>query len=781
MKFFKALLLFLIILAASVLKSQVVFDTTKTKPSDIPSPDVLKSMGVPDALIQKITDYKLRNLNKTSYNRQDTVNNNFLNSRFLKNDTINRIGRQDSTKLIQKFPQGRIFGQDLFRNQNLKFFDKATQTSAPDNYVLGSGDMLSISVWGFAEYNDAFSINTEGYITPKFIGRVYLKGLKFADAKAVITQKFSQVTDLKNSHIDIILNYSRVINVNIVGEVYNPGTYTIPALNTVFNALVAASGPTQIGSVRSIYLKRNNKIVDSLDVYKFLTEPDSKNDIYLENNDYIIVSAAKRVASINGTINRPHNYEIKGKETINSLIKYAGGLLPGSYTSNIQIKRFTNNKMELININLDSLKINKKDFIINNGDQVFIDMISQEITNITTALGSVKIPGTYEFVNGDRVSDLLVKTQGITFDAYTKMAFITRKKEDMSKKYLTVNIANILRDKNSQDNVLLEKFDTLTVLSKNDFNDILKVSVFGSVRKPGDYDYGENLSLKNIILMSGGLKQEAANNRIEISRIIDYDKSNNKIIPIRAIVNTVEVGNDLSISEQATNYILQPYDHVYIRSNPDFEIPKKVFITGEVVYPGVYSLTRKDETAAEVIKRTGGFTKLAYLEGVTMSRKYDETGLVYLNLVKAIKRPHSKYNIVLNDSDAINIPKTIDLVHISGAIGNASFKNISAPYFGNKRAKFYIKQFAGGFGKDSRKAGTYVIYPNGILRKTKDLGFIRFYPKVKNGSIIQLPYKDVKPIDASNRKPLDWNKTIESFTIKLTGVLTLWLLITKIK
>ena len=514
---------------------------------------------------------------------------------------------------------------------------------------------------------------------------------------------------------------------------------------------------------------------------KFLTEPDSKNDIYLENNDFLIVAVARRVASIDGEVNRPHTYELKGIETINSLIKYAGGLLPSAYTINIQIKRFTDNKMQLLNLNLDSLKANNSDFIIKDGDQVFIDRISKELTNIITAVGSVKIPGSYELKAGERVEDLLRKAQGLTYDAYTGNAFVIRKKDDMTKKYLSISISNILADKNSPDNILLEKFDTLKILSQNDFTDVLKVTVFGAVRKPGDIYFGENLSLKDVLLMSGGLKQDAANNRIEISRIIDYNKTNNKIIPIRAVVSTVQVGNDLSISNEAKDFILQPYDHVYVRSNPDFEEPKNIYVTGEVMYPGIYSLIKKDETIADIIQRAGGLTQFAYVDGVTMSRKFEETGLVYLNLERALRKPRSKYNIVMNDSDVVNVPKTVDLVHIAGAIGNVNFKSISAPYFSNKRAKYYIKNFAGGFNKDCRKSGTYVIYPNGILRNTKNMLFFRVYPKVRNGSNIHLPFKEIKEIDKSKRTPLDWNRTIENTTIKLTGVLTLWLLLTKIK
>ncbi|MBP7498201.1 MAG: SLBB domain-containing protein, partial [Bacteroidales bacterium] len=395
--------------------------------------------------------------------------------------------------------------------------------------------------------------------------------------------------------------------------------------------------------------------------------------------------------------------------------------------------------------------------------------------------GAINIPGTYEFKTGDKVYDLLKKAQGTAINAYLSLAYIIRQKDEMTKKYISFNLKNVINNSNSPDNILLQKYDTLKILSNSDFLDNYKITIYGSVRKPGDYFYGENLSLRDAILLAGGLKQEAATNRIEISRIIDYNEKNNIITPQRAIVFSTQVNVDLTLNEQSNTFQLQPFDLVFIRENPDFEIPKTVILIGEVTYPGVYSLVKKDETVASLIKRAGGLSQYAYVDGVTMNRKFEETGLVYINLAKALKREHSKYNIVLNDSDEIYIPKVIDLVRISGAIGNVNFKSISAPYFGNKRAKYYIKNFAGGFNKDCEKAKTFVIYPNGIMKKTKNFGLIRFYPKVRNGSNVHLSFKEVKPDDKAQKAPVDWNKIIENTTIKITGLLTLWLLVTKIQ
>ncbi|MBP7498028.1 MAG: SLBB domain-containing protein, partial [Bacteroidales bacterium] len=418
----KLLVLSIIIIFPLIIKAQII-DTNNIKPEEIPSPEILKKMGVADPLIKKIMDYKFRSINKIQPVKTDTTKKTTRFKPIINPDSA--LFSIDTTQFIT-YPPANIYGQDLFRNKNINFFEKSSRQKAPDNYILGIGDELSISIWGFAEYNETFQINEDGFISPKYTGRVYLKGLKFANAKSILIKKFSQITDLKNSNIDINITYSRIIRVNIVGEVYNPGSYNIPANNTAFNALVAAAGPTQIGSVRNIYIKRNNKIIDSLDVYKFLYEPATQNDIFLDNNDYIIVKPAGSTVTITGEIQRPYKYEIKHNESLTSLIKYSGGLLATSYASNIQLKRYINNKLVLQDINLDSLLKNKVDFRLQNGDLIFIGKLPKDIDNIVSVTGAINIPGTYEFKTGDKVYDLLKKAQGTAINAYLSLAYIIR-------------------------------------------------------------------------------------------------------------------------------------------------------------------------------------------------------------------------------------------------------------------------------------------------------------------------------------------------------------------
>ncbi|MFI5172398.1 MAG: polysaccharide biosynthesis/export family protein, partial [Chitinophagales bacterium] len=275
-----------------------------------------------------------------------------------------------------------IWGQDLFRNGSVDLFDKVTNAKVNDNYILGEGDQITVAIWGFAYYNQSFTVNEDGYVTTLEVGRIYLKGLTFSAAKQLLRQRFASAFDLSNSKFDVTLTYSKSIKVNIIGEVVSPGSYNISSLNTAFNALVAAGGVTDIGSVRNIQVKRNGKIIRTLDVYQFLMNPGSTDDTYLEANDYIIVNGIGRVVEIQGEVYRPFKYELIPGENLNEAIYYSGGLKSTAYTRNVSIYRYTNNENKVLDINLDSLIKMKINVPLFNGDKVIFTKIPEIIENI---------------------------------------------------------------------------------------------------------------------------------------------------------------------------------------------------------------------------------------------------------------------------------------------------------------------------------------------------------------------------------------------------------------
>ena len=802
------------------------------RPSDIPSEQVLKQMGLSDAEISEAMDYKF---SKGKYAKvvQDTIRGNTNLSKFYESfgDTL----AIDSTS----YPKARIYGQDIFRNNKLSFYQKALDAKAPENYKVGSGDEISISVWGYSEFSENLLVDKRGYITPSSYGRIYVKGLTFKKMRSLLKSKFGSFLDMKNSEIDVTLSYSRVITVHIVGEVYNPGSYTIPAINTAFNALIAANGPNQLGSVRNIYIKRDGKIVDSLDVYQFLFNPIRSQDIYMQDGDYLFVPPAKNIVEVTGEVNRPYTYEAKSGESVSSIIKYAGGYTINAFSDVITLKRIEYNSIKVNDVYKDHSNITA----IQNGDIIIVNTISNRLSNLVSVEGSIGVSGDYEFEQGQHLLDLLNKAKCIDDKTFLEKVYVVRLNADRTKTHIAVDLGAILENNDHEDNILLQEYDVVRVLSIDDFDDKFFVSVKGAVRAAGSFSFGDGMCLQDILLQAGGLTQQAEGSRVEVSRIMDYDISSNKLKPRKAIIKTIEIGDDLVLSNKAKDFLLQPFDQIFVRENPDFEPARNIILVGEVKYPGEYTLIRKDEKVSSVIQRAGGLTKYAYKDGVRMFRRFEaikekpfqeqvteieisdelresilddpdlsriyandilnkkynplindrkkDNGIfdvdvkeyvydvVYLNMDKAVVSSNSKHNLVLIEGDSIIVPKTLDVVHITGDLFNLKGNTISAPHFSSKRANYYVNNFAGGFTKENSKSNTVVLYPNGIAKKAINYGLFSISPRIKKGSTIIVASKLEK---AQNKKEnrVDWNKQIENAMLKLTAILTLWLLVDKV-
>jgi protein involved in polysaccharide export with SLBB domain len=519
-----------------------------------------------------------------------------------------------------------------------------------------------------------------------------------------------------------------VITVNIVGDVFNPGSYSIPALNTAFNALLASGGPTDLGSVRTIFVKRQGQTVRTLDIYKFLLDPNSSTDFFLENNDYIFVPPAEKVASIGGEVNRPYKYELIDGEDLSDLVKYAGGLTAKAYTKAVQVKRFSGNQYILLDVNLDSLTKVKGKFSLMNGDEVLIGTVPQNIFRFVKVSGAVMQPGEYSFNEGMRISDVLSQSHGLKGTAMTDRAYIIRKNSDLTSQYVTFIPENIIKNPGSAENFKLQNLDEIVFFDKLTFVDTVKVTVEGAVRLPGKYTYANGMTLNDLLFTAGGLKPEAANTRIEISR---YDSSNSGA---PKVVQTFAIDQDLHVVSPGASFALRPFDFVFIRSVSALDTQMVVTLTGEVMYPGVYALTSKEEKLVDVVQRAGGLTQWADANEATLVRKEDNRGLVFMELDKALKDPQGRFNILLKAGDKIDIPVSNDIVSISGMI-NFPYKDslgfLNAPWNDGKRAKWYIKKYGLGFAPDAKRIRTYVIQPGGTVEDPRRWTFIRIYPKVQ--------------------------------------------------
>ena len=789
---------------------------SELKPSDIPSEQVLKQMGLSEDEIKQALDFKY---NEGIYSDDNTIidsNSKFSEkiSAFYKN-----IGNDEILEDSLIFPKAKIYGQDIFRKNDIHFYQKATNPNAPSNYEIGPGDQLSIAVWGNSDYSDVVTVDDGGYISPSGFGRIYIKGLTFEDAKSLIRKKLG----MYNSEMEITLIYSRVILVNIVGEVYNPGSYTIPAINTAFNALMVANGPNQIGSVRDIYIKRNGKIVDSLDVYKFLFKPSIHKDIYLQDGDYILVSSASNLVEVKGEVNRPYTYEVKNSDNLKDLIGFAGGYTSEASKNIITLKRFENENLLVHDVHQKDLSSTK----LKSADEIIVNKIQRKTSNYVSLEGSVGVEGDYEFIEGEKILELLQRANCINEYLYTERSYILRKLNDGTRRSISVDLESVLQNPLSQSNILLKEYDIVKVMAKDDFHDSYFVSVYGSVRSPGELTFGKGMKLSEAIELSGGLKLESSGSRIEISRVIEMDSDN--LIPKRSIVLVSSINSDLSLISEHSNFILQNNDQIFVRMNPNYKEPVNVMISGEVVYPGTYSLISEGDRVSDLIQRSGGLTMNAFPEGVRLYRKtkikeqeilnqiisdefkdailsdtslYNlysedlleseiskaspliETGefkytIVSFDLNKALK-VDSKHNIVLLESDSLVIPKSKDIVYVTGSLFNyEAGGGISVPYSGVKRADYYINNFAGGYSKSNDRGRTVVVYPNGSVKKSIDFGLFTISPKVTKGSTVRVTTKE--EVIKSKAVPVDWNQAIENTLVKITGVMSLYLLINRIQ
>ncbi|OWY19333.1 hypothetical protein C7N43_00955 [Sphingobacteriales bacterium UPWRP_1] len=759
------------------------------------TPEELRKLGIPEETIKELIDLNAAQ-DTLEMIKDEVKRKEFEKLQKGKKDSISiedvikliELQKRDLVEKALELPEPIVYGQEFFRHNLLEVvFKNELNERPPDNYPLGIGDEVTVSMWGSIDYNKKFTIDTLGNINPDLVGRISLKGLAMSNAKEVIKNKFAKVYEFDPSKIDISITYMHKISVNFVGELLHPGTYRFPANTSVFNALVAINGPNQIGSLRQIYIRRNGNTVKTLDIYEYLTNPNSREDFFLQNNDYVVVPPMGGVVNISGQIRRTHNYELRGGEGLQKVIDFAGGLNADAFTKNINIKRYQGNKEVLIDLDIDSLRQYKTDFPLINGDSIFVYKVPKGLRNYVEVVGAVKVPGKYEVVPGNRVSDILLKTEGVLDEADLSRAYVIRLKEDQSKLILPFKLGEVLDNPQSAENIVVQDLDTIQVVSRKDFRQDFSVKIFGAVRQAGEYEFAEGLTLKDLLYLAGGMQAEAASERLEISRLINYtDPDTKRPATDRIVVKRVQVNPDLTIDTVAANFSLKPYDHVFVRISPNFEPPQIVKIYGEVTYPGEYTLLSKEERLTSLIERTGGTTLYAFRQGARLYRLEDSTGYVLLDLDKAIAKPNkSKFNYILSDGDSIFVPKVKNVVTLRGAVSHFDVDSvvmqISVPFEkGKKRAKYYINRYGGGFGRFAKKSRTYVQQANGRIDKARSFMGIKRYPRVENGATVYVDITDKKRFEADRRerrKNRNWNDAFDSLTSKIATILTVLVLV----
>jgi len=767
-------------------------------------------------------------------------------------------------------PPSNIYGQHIFRNKNIAIYTPSEDIRPPDTYVLGPGDKITVVIWGRSQENATFTIEKDGSIRPTDMPRINLKGLTYSKAKSLLQSRYAQNFNFDPENFEVTIDYSRTITVNILGEAIESGSFNLPATNTAFNALVAAGGPSDIGTVRNIKLIHPGGTSSRVDVYAMMLDPTVVNDFFLQNNDYIFIPTADVLVEVEGAVRRPFKYELIEGEGLKKLIQYAGGFNENAYQSNIQIKRFENDKEVIVDVDFRTLEKSGSDFKLLKGDKIIVQEIPQEYDNFVEVVGAVEFPGRFQiedgmklkdviqkavllkgarrdlaflqrknldksikwikvnigddFVNIDlqaedkiviyeqsrfvdeqnfivegavrqpgkqpfdesqqlKISDALIMAGGVVPDA-TDFAYIFRKDPETRSllEYVRVDLGDLTKNPNSNDNIEIRPFDSLVVYNYNSFVDKSFVEIKGAVRAEKRIPFDPTLTLKDALTLSGGLKLEASNSRIEVSRLnLNTDDNSEQ----RTKVILVEIDDEYK-TVSGEPFMLQPFDLILVRKSPQFRMLRNITLKGEVRYEGTYSITDDNERISDVIKRAGGLTEEAFSEGATLFRIDDNVGFVVMALDEVMINKKSKHNYILKEGDVIEIPKIKDFVSIRGATKAKEIYpdrilktgQINVPYYKGKTAKWYVDNFAAGIGENGRRNLITVEHPSGRLEKTNDYVLFKKYPEVKKGSIITIGEVDIVKLEEENdKKDVDWGKVFADAITQATSILALILLI----
>ena len=673
-------------------------------------------------------------------------------------------------------PTEDTYGMNLFRSGIVA---SLTELSTPPlDYPIGVYDQIIVSLWNGAEATLDYTVARDGSIFPTSIGKIYLQGLTFENVRSLLTRRFKAFVP-PSTNISVSIGQPRTISVNVAGEVKNQGPVTVSAFTNAFNVIALAGGPTNLANLRDIQIKRNGRIIDVLDVYKYLTTGDFGKHIYLDNNDFVILQTVEKKVKAEGKFKRPMYYQLKKEEGMKALLKYSGGLERDAFSSGVKVYRTELEKQVIQDVNTtaiinptNDIRLKGEDYPLVDGDIVKVIAVNPGLFNKIEMKGEISYPGQYEARKGDKLFDLINRAGGITRNTYLPRAFIFRGGGDSTNikaSRVEVNLTDITsNDTASINNVELFANDQVLLFNTNQFADKQYVEIFGEVRKEGKVNRYGGMTLQDLLYLSGGLKQSAEYGRIEISSIVDIDSAKGMQQPTRTILRTIKIAPNLDLDSVSSKIELRPYDQVYVRKNPTFELQQLILINGMVKYSGPYPRLSKSERISSYIERAGGVREEADLTGAILYRKKtqffrenvtskvasltDSIGSIVLDSVKtsladvanepvsidlyrALKYKNSKYDIVLQEGDVIFIPEINPFVNVKGIVQSPLKLTFDKEH---TSVGYYIDK-AGGFGIRPWRKRIYVTYANGKSRRTKNLFFMHFYPKVKEGSTVTVP------------------------------------------
>jgi protein involved in polysaccharide export with SLBB domain len=640
------------------------------------------------------------------------------------------------------------YGFEFFSNPG-NSFEPNLRIATPKNYILGPDDELSISLTGLNEANIDAKISPEGNIQIPYAGIVNLNGLSIEQATQKIKNKMKNVYPALASgktSLFISLGNIKSIRVSVIGEAERPGNYLVSALASFFNVLYLSGGPSSNGSLRKIELIRNNKVIETIDFYSFLQKGILNKEIRLEDQDVIRFPIYEKRVYISGEIKRPAIYELLSKETLTDLIQYGGGLGDSATKDVAKIVQIGDKEKKIKDIASNDYS----NYIPHNADSVFFEKILPRYGNRIVLTGAVYRPGNYELTDHLSLAQLIKKADGLRDDAFANRGYIKRKKNDAEREFISFDTKEIMAG--NQTDISLVREDSVFILAKDSLQDIPVITIAGSVRTPGSFQYRKGLALEDVILLAGGFTNDAANHKIEISRL----EKNKADTLANKLIDILRVDVDADLHQQKNKTLLQPLDYIFVPRLLNYHTLGNIQIRGEVLYAGDYTLERRDETVQEVIKRAGGITPYASMGDVQVYRKGLRVGTTLL--AEGSKQTEK---FLLQPDDSIYIPRNEPFVEVKGAVFNPQILSYEPASF-----RSYINNVGGVTDKGNLKKA-YIQYSNGISKKSRHFLFFGSYPKVLPGSKITVPEKT-----GAEKKGLSLVE-ISAFTAILTALVSL--------
>ena len=651
-----------------------------------------------------------------------------------------------------------VFGRNIFNIDKLTFQPNLNMAT-PENYRLGPGDEVIVDVWGASQNTMRLEISPDGYVNISNLGPVYLNNMTIKDARQLLKQELGKIYADSANNIQVTLGNIRTIQVNVMGEVRAPGTYALSSLSTVFHALYASGGVSDIGSLRNVQVARGGKTIARLDVYEYIMKGQIQDDIRLQDGDVVIVPTYDELVKITGKVKRPMFYEMKNGESAATLLKCAGGFSSDAYKKSIRVLRKDGKEFSVKTVN----DIDYSAFKLIDGDVVTVDSILNRFNNRLEVKGAVYHPGVFELSGSlNTVRQLVEKADGLLGDAFTGRAVLYRERENLTKEVLPVDIEGIL--KGTSPDIALQKNDILYIPSIHDLQDMGKVTISGEVNKPGSYTYADHMSLEDLVITAGGLKESASLVRVDVSRRIRDPKGTTE--PDMIGQNFSFGLKDGFVVDGEAGFELQPYDQVFVRRSPSYNEQVSVTVDGEVLYRGEYTLSTKSERLSSLIQRAGGVSRYAYVRGAKLRRvaneeelrrmedvvkmvrreigetlatslglKVDSTFTVGIDLEAALANPGSDADLVLREGDVLTVPEYNNTVKVNGAVMMPN----TVSYAKGKSVKYYLNQ-AGGYSANAKKSQKFIICMNGQVAEVKGSGKKQIEP----GCEIVVPNKTKK-------------------------------------